>query len=73
MFARQFETRFEIFGSQVWTTVESALSVVKTQLVNLQTKVMDLEEHNMDMTDAKRKTSHAVQTLEQKPVVCQWT
>ena len=29
---------------------------------------MDLEEHNMDMTDAQRKTSHAVQTLEQKLV-----
>ena len=60
MFARQFETRFEIFGSQLLTKVESALSVVKTQLVNLQTKVMDLEEHNMVMTDAHRKTSRAV-------------
>ena len=60
LFSHQFETRLETFGSQVWTTVESALSVVKTQLVNLQTKVMDLEEHNMVMTDAHRKTSRAV-------------
>ena len=73
LFSNQFETRLETFGNQLLTKVESALSAVKTQLVNLQAKVMDLEEHNMDMTDAKRKTSHAVQTLEQKPVVCQWT
>ena len=68
MFARQFETRFEIFGSQLLTKVESELTVVKTQLDNLQAKEMDLEEHNMVMTDAQRNTSHAVQTLEQKLV-----
>ena len=60
MFARQFETRFEIFGSQLLTKVESELTVVKTQLDNLQAKEMDLEEHNMVMTDAHRKTSRAV-------------
>ena len=51
LFSNQFETRLETFGNQLLTKVESALSAVKTQLVNLQAKVMDLEEHNMDMTD----------------------
>ena len=48
--------------------MESALSVVKTQLVNLQAKVTDLQEHNMDMTDAQENTSNAVQTLEKNIV-----
>ena len=68
LFSSQFETRFETVGNQLSTKVVCALSVVKTQLVNLQAKVMDLKEHNMVMADAQRKTRHAVQTLKQKLV-----
>ena len=68
LFSSQFETRFETVGNQLSTKVVCALSVVKTQLVNLQAKVTDLQEHNMDMTDAQENTSNAVQTLEKNLV-----
>ena len=34
LFSDQFETRLETFGNQLLTKVESALNVVKTQLVH---------------------------------------
>ena len=45
LFSDQFETRFETLGNQLLTKVESVLSAVTTQLVNIQAKMAELEVH----------------------------
>ena len=64
MFSDQFETRFETLGNQLLTKIESILSAVPTQVVNIQGKMAELEEHYLCMTDAQTKTNHTVQDLE---------
>ena len=64
MFSDQFETRFETLGNQLLTKIESILSAVTTQVVNIQGKMAELEEHYLCMTDAQTKTNHTVQDLE---------
>ena len=66
LFSDQFETRFETLGNQLLTKVESVLSAVTTQLVNIQGKMAELEEHYLCMTDAQTKTNRTVQDLEQR-------
>ena len=64
LFSDQFETRFETLGNQLLIKIESILSAVTTQLVNIQGKIAELEEHYLCMTDAQTKTNHTVQDLE---------
>ena len=45
LFSDQFEARFETLGNQLLTKVESVLSAVTTQLVNIQAKMAELEVH----------------------------
>ena len=66
LFSDQFETRFETLGNQLLTKVESVLRAVTTQLVNIQGKMAELEEHYLCMTDAQTKTNRTVQDLEQR-------
>ena len=45
LFSDQFEARFETLGNQLLTKVESVLSAVTPQLVNIQAKMAELEVH----------------------------
>ena len=66
LFSDQFETRFETLGNQLLTKGESVLSAVTTQLVSIQGKMAELEEHYLCMTDAQTKTKRTVYDLEQR-------